>query len=224
MNQGLQMALLAPPAGAKFKHTVCLLYLPGLTRNTSSSKTSINWTGFTVELCRGHLATHHCYVSKWNFWMGCRPACISPQAHILHRSRNKAQGAASKCQESQYPKGASSLIPKPLPVFKALLQHRSSSVSALNALLCIHTPPHTPLWWVKVEPECITWSPKYMTKRPGLSETCLGLSRGAIMMLRGQKHVQGADFIFLLISQRLFTHFCVKTQRAARQFQPMRDN
>lgn len=137
--------------------------------------------------------------SRWNFWLSWRHACISPHAPTTLRSQNKAPGPASRSQRLCYPKSTLTLFPKSLAFSKppcSPAPHHKMPPMAPHT----HSQPHTPLWWearVRGEPGCITWSPQYVMTGLGLSKTSLRPSRGvAVMMLRGQKHIQGADFIF----------------------------
>lgn len=85
---------------------------------------------------------------------------------------------------------------------------------------CTYALPQTPLWWVKGEPECITWSPQYVTNRRGLSKTSLRPGRGGGNDAEGAETHTGGRFHFLHISQRLFAHPCWTQSRAREGFTP----
>ena len=72
---------------------------------------------------------------------------------------------------------------------------------------------------MKVEPECITWSPQYVTNRLGLSKQARDPVGGAVMMLRGQKHIQGADFIFSIFHKG-FSHILVGLKAQLERISP----
>lgn len=88
---------------------------------------------------------------------------------IFLRSQYKATGLASRAQRSRYPKGTSSLIPKPLTFAETPCSPSPHHQVPLPAT-CSPSQPDIPLWWlsrVKGAPEWVTWSPQYVTAGPG---------------------------------------------------------
>lgn len=93
----------------------------------------------SAEMCGNNLVTPYCNL-RADVTFGLKPAHIATHSHKIRRSRNKAQGPASRGQGSQYPKSAAGLIPKPLTFFKAHPRTKPSSASAPGAL-CTYVIP-----------------------------------------------------------------------------------
>lgn len=136
-------------------------------------------------MCDNHSATPRCYAHGLRDSYRSRPISATPSHNTRRSRKTKHEGWRVGVKGQNIPRVRQVSSQKPLTFFKAHPQPRPSSASAP-----VPCAPMSCFFSSLVGPGCITPRPQSEPNRLRVS----GVSNDAVMMPKGQKYIQGAEF------------------------------